>query len=54
MQLKAGKEWWISKRWGLGIAFTYGKTFVHNGPRDGEEEKLNSNRFGILLNATFN
>jgi len=54
MQLKAGKEWWIGKRWGLGIALTYGKTVVHHGPYDGVEEKSNSNRFGILFNATFN
>ena len=26
MQLKVGKEWWISKRWRLGVALTYGKT----------------------------
>ena len=54
MQLKAGKEWWVGKRWGLGIALTYGKTLVNNGPYDGVEEKFNSNRFGILFNTTFN
>ena len=50
IQLKVGKEWWVSKKWGLGIAFTYGKTFVNNAG----VEKLNSNRFGILFNATLN
>ena len=51
MQLKVGKEWWVSRRWGLGIALTYGKTFVDNTAGN---EKLNSNRFGILFNATLN
>ena len=54
IQLKAGKEWWVGKRWGLGIALTYGKTIVKNGPYVGTEEKFNSNRFGVLFNATFN
>ena len=54
MQLKAGKEWWVGKRWGLGIAISYGKTIVNNGPYDGIEQKFNSNRFGVLFNATFN
>ena len=54
MQLKIGKEWWVGKRWGLGMALTYGKTFLNNGPYDGIENKFNSNRFGVLFNATFN
>lgn len=53
IQLKAGKEWWIGKRWGLGFAFTYGKTNLTNKGTD-YDEKLNSNRFSILFNATFN
>jgi hypothetical protein len=54
MQLKAGKEWWISKRWGLGIALTYGKSKLTNTPGGNVEELLNSNNFGILFNATLN
>ena len=54
MQLKIGKEWWVGKRWGLGMSLTYGKTFLNNGPYDGIENKFNSNRFGVLFNATFN
>jgi hypothetical protein len=53
MQLKIGKEWWVSKKWGLGISFTYGKTNLTNAS-DGIVEKLDSNRFGILFNSTFN
>lgn len=52
-QLKLGKEWWVSKNWGLGISVTYGKTNLTN-KGGGMEEKLNSNRLGILFNTTFN
>jgi len=54
MQLKVGKEWKISKKWGLGVAFTYGKTNLTNTPGGGVVEKLDSNRFGILFNASLN
>jgi len=53
LQIKAGKEWWISKNWGFGIGLTYGKTNLTN-IADGLEEKMDSNRFGILFNTTFN
>ncbi|HEY3370684.1 MAG TPA: hypothetical protein VGK10_07545 [Prolixibacteraceae bacterium] len=54
MQLKMGKEWWVSKNWGLGVGLTYSKTNVNNDPSNGESEVLNSDRFGILFNTTFN
>lgn len=54
MQLKVGKEWWISKNWGFGVGLTYGKTALTNNPGGGVEERMNSNRFGILFNTTFN
>ncbi|MBZ0241759.1 MAG: hypothetical protein K8F24_00970 [Bacteroidales bacterium] len=53
-QLKAGKEWWVSRRWGLGLAVSYMKTMVTNKPGGGTEEKLNSNNFAIVFNATLN
>lgn len=53
MQLKIGREWWVSKRWALGVSFTYGKTRLTNEP-GGVVEKLDSNRFGILFNASLN
>ena len=46
MQLKAGKEWWVSKNWGFGVGLTYGKTNLTNSST-GVNEKLDSNRFGI-------
>jgi len=54
MQLKLGKEWWVSKNWGLGVGLTYGSTNVTNKPNDGSTEELSSNRFGIQFNTTFN
>jgi hypothetical protein len=52
MQLKLGKEWWISRNWGLGIGFDYSKTVVSTKNSTGSET-INSDRFGIMLNATF-
>ncbi len=49
--LKAGKEFWISKKLGLGLAVTYGKTMV-NSTEGSYTEKWNSNRFGVLLQLT--
>lgn len=54
MQFKLGKEWWVSKNWGFGLGLTYDKTYATNDPGAGEMEKLESNRFGILFNTTFN
>ncbi|MEO7988444.1 MAG: hypothetical protein ABI663_02825 [Chryseolinea sp.] len=49
--LKAGKEFWISKKLGLGVAVTYGKTMV-NSTEGTYTEKWNSNRYGVLLQLT--
>lgn len=54
MQVKVGREWWISKNWGLGIGVSYGKTKLRNLPPNEDAEKFNSNRIGILLNTTVN
>ena len=53
-QLKVGKEWWISRRWGLGIALSYSKLNVTNKPETNVEEIINSDNLGICINATFN
>jgi hypothetical protein len=49
--LKAGKEWWVSKKTGLGVAFTYGKTKVSD-ESGGYTENWNTNRYGVLLHMT--
>jgi hypothetical protein len=53
-QLKAGKEWWISPRWGIGLAVYYHNTNVLNQKGKADEERIKSNNFGIVLNATLN
>lgn len=54
-QLKLGKEWWVSKNWGLGVGLSYGRTTSNKKDDLGViVEKYDSRRFGILLNATFN
>lgn len=53
-QLKIGKEWWVSRKWGLGAAVAYGHTNVDSNPNNTLNEKMNSNRFSIMFNATLN
>lgn len=53
-QLKAGKEWWVSRKLGLGLAVIYHYTNVLNLKGSVDEERLVSNTYGILLNATIN
>lgn len=53
-QLKAGKEWWISARWGIGLAISYHVTSLLNQKGTVDEERIKSNNFGIVLNATLN
>lgn len=50
-QVKAGKEWWISGKWALGLAFTYSSTSV-NSQSGTVSEHWNSNRYGIMLTGT--
>jgi hypothetical protein len=52
--VKAGKEWWISRKFGIGLALTYNQTKLTNPTATGISEKWNSNRYGILVQATFN
>lgn len=53
-QVKVGKEWWVSRRWGLGIALSYSQLNVRNKPENGVVELINSNNLGIYFNATLN
>lgn len=53
-QIKAGKEWLVLPGLGLGVAATYGKTTVNQKLINGDSEHLSSNRFGIVLNLTYN
>lgn len=53
-QLKAGKEWWISPKWAIGLAGYYHNTNVLNQKGKIGEESIKSNNFGIVLSATRN
>lgn len=48
---KAGREWMISEKWGMGLCVTYGRMRATNLTSSGEEE-LRSNRFGILYSIS--
>jgi hypothetical protein len=52
--VKAGKEWWIARDLAIGISVTYNQTKLNNPTSIGISEKWNSNRIGVLLQATFN
>lgn len=52
-QLKAGKEWWIAARWGLGVAFEYGGTRTKD-TKNGYEESFQSHRYSLRFTATLN
>ena len=51
--IKAGKEWLLSKKWGLGGAIFFSSTSLTNKDPN-STEKWSSNRFGICVHATFN
>ncbi len=56
LQFKAGKEWWVSSDWGLGIAGGIGyvaadeKTLMYSSYRG----RLSTTRFFLLFSATYN
>ncbi len=52
--VKAGKEWWIARDFAIGFAITYNQTKLTNPTSIGISEKWNSNRIGLLVQATFN
>jgi hypothetical protein len=54
LQAKAGKEWWVLPKFGLGLAVYYHCTNVLNQKGGEDEERIKSNNFGIVLNATLN
>lgn len=50
---KAGKEWKVSKRWGLGVSIGFNYTSVNNNV-DNMTEKLKGTSFGLSFNASRN
>jgi hypothetical protein len=51
-QLKAGKEWWMSARWAMGILFEYSSTIVPEPFKDQTIGQWSSNRFTIRASFT--
>lgn len=54
-QLSIGKEWWISKNWGIGVALLgfYGKTTA-TIDTDNTEHDVKCSFVGIMFSATYN
>jgi hypothetical protein len=54
-QIKAGKEWWVSKNWGLGVAAAYTMLNSEYTPEGSSfSENWTSNKFSLVFSATFN
>jgi hypothetical protein len=57
-RLKAGKEWWVSKNWGLGVSGGYAHTDVKEkiGPPlpAGLKGRFSQDEIFVLFNTTFN
>ena len=51
--IEVGKEWWISKNWGFGLAGTYTHANISSQSNLGVE-LIDSNGFSLLFSTTFN
>ena len=49
--LSVGKEWWVSSRWGLGLAVALG---YHSVPEQGVDENWSGISFAVRFSATLN
>lgn len=49
MRFEAGKEWWVSENWGLGLSGELQYSYVKFN-----EVPVNSVYFGIMFSATYN
>ena len=53
-QFKAGKEWWISTEWALGISAGIAYVSADDKPVSNYTGKFSTTRFFVLFNTTFN
>jgi hypothetical protein len=53
-QLKAGREWWLTRTFGLGVAVYYHYTRAVNQKNSLSEETIKGYNYGFVLNATLN
>jgi hypothetical protein len=51
INVMAGKEWWVSRRWGLGVAVQF---MFASLPDDSASENWNVYQIGVSLTATMN
>lgn len=51
LEASLGKEWWVSDRWGLGVAAGVG---YHSIPPGEGNENLSGTSFSVRFSATFN
>ncbi|MCD6024454.1 MAG: hypothetical protein K0Q91_1370 [Fibrobacteria bacterium] len=56
LHVKAGKEWWVSANWGLGVSAGYGFQAADDQEASGVDYsgELTSHQFYILFNTTYN
>lgn len=54
VNIMAGKEWWVTDNWGLGIAGQFLYTNCPDKEIAGVTPDVKSTSFGILLSATYN
>lgn len=54
VNLMAGKEWWVSDNWGLGIAGQLLYTNCPSKPSAAGKPDVESTSFGVLFSATYN
>jgi hypothetical protein len=52
--IMAGKEWWVSDDWGLGIAGQFLYTVCPAKSSAGSRPDVKSSSFGILFSASYN
>jgi len=57
LHLKVGKEWWVSKKWGIGVSGGYGLVTAADKPQAGNplySATITTNKFFVMLNTTYN
>jgi hypothetical protein len=54
INLMLGKEWWVSKDWGLGVAGQLLYTSCPDPVNAGNKPDFKTTAFGILFSATYN
>ena len=57
LQVKGGKEWWVSSKWGFGVAagFAYLSADDQSDPNyPGYSATISTTKFFVVYNTTFN